>query len=83
MSLTDDDLWDMSDEDLESAYKNATAESQSPDTGIEENFDAEEVDNDLEEINDGPEQLEDNLEDSNHDTSDEVEAEEVEAEDDL
>ena len=83
MSLTDDDLWDMSDEDLEAAYKNATAESQSPDTDMEEDSSVEEVDNDLEEIDDGPEQLEDNLEDSDHDSTPEVEAEEVGAEDDF
>jgi hypothetical protein len=83
MSLTDDDLWDMSDEDLEAAYKNATAESQSPDTDIEEDSNIEEVDNDLEEIDDGPEQLEDDLEDSDHDSTPEVEAKEVGAEDDF
>jgi hypothetical protein len=72
----EDDLWDMSDEALEAAYKEAQAESQSPDTGIDDETYTEE-------INDGPEQLEDDLEDSSHDTSTETETEEVDAEDDL
>jgi YHS domain-containing protein len=71
----EDDLWDMSDEALEAAYKEAQAESQSPDTGIDDETYTEE-------INDGPEQLEDDLEDSSHDTSTETETEEVDAEDD-
>lgn len=33
---SEDDLWDMSDEDLEKAFKEANAELDSPDTGIEQ-----------------------------------------------
>lgn len=84
---TEDDLWDMSDEALEAAYKEAQAQSQSPDTSIEQEQESitEEVSNDLDEEqednNDGPEQLEDDLEDSGHDTSPEDETDDVEAED--
>jgi hypothetical protein len=86
MSINEDDLWDMSDEDLENAYKEAQAASESPQTSMEEenpqeeeNIDSEESE---EEINDGPEQLEDeDLRDSGHDTSDEPDTEEVVTED--
>jgi hypothetical protein len=100
--MQEEDLWDMSDEDLEAAFKESKAAEQSPDTDYEaeqsanEDIDAseqstEETDADEEvsldgdaddEIDDGPEQPEDNLEDSGHNTSDDSETEEDEAEDD-
>lgn len=85
----DDDLWDMSDDELEAAFKEAQASEQSPDTDLEasvseefeeqessfEDFDSEE------EIDNGPDQPEDELEESGHDTSDEADAEEALEED--
>ncbi len=44
MSIKDDDLWDMSDEDLEAAFKDAN--SQDPDPVVEEDVDDSEVDTD-------------------------------------
>ena len=99
----EDDLWDMSDEELEAAFKEALANDSSPDTDLEEeipaeefeesensveeadeevSLDEEELGDTEEEFDNGPEQPEDELEDSGHDTSDESETEEVEEEDD-
>ena len=43
MSVHEDDLWDMSDEDLEAAFKEANAQEESPETEIEEASTTEEV----------------------------------------
>lgn len=90
--MQEDDLWDMSDDDLEAAFKEAQASEQSPDTDIEhQEFDASEIpdeevalDDEVteEEIDNGPEQPEDELEDSGHDTSDEPETDVAAEEDD-
>ena len=59
---TEDQLWSMSDDELEAAFKEASAQEQSPETAIEEEYEEEyeEVD-DLEQPTDG--------EDSDDDTS--------------
>ena len=104
--MKEEDLWDMSDDDLEAAFKEAQASEQSPDTdyeaeqsatseldesepSTEETADGDEeavLDDDTaeeeEEIDGGPEQLEDDLEDSGHDTSDDSTTDEVTDEDD-
>lgn len=90
--MQEDDLWDMSDDDLEAAFKEAQASEQSPDTDIEhQEFDASEISDEEvtlddevteEEIDNGPEQPEDELEDSGHDTSDEPETDVAAEEDD-
>lgn len=89
--MRDEDLWDMSDDDLEAAFRDAQASQRSPDTDIEEEnsgssesdisdtFETEDSDEIIED--DGPEQPEDDLEDSGHDTSDESDSEEVTDED--
>jgi hypothetical protein len=93
--MRDEDLWDMSDEELEAAFKEAQASELSPNTDLEENQVLEEFpesepsteDTDEEvEIEDGPEQLEAEdedleLEDSGHDASDESDTDEVADED--
>jgi hypothetical protein len=95
--MNDNDLWDMSDEELEAAFKEAQASDASPDTAMEldapnEEFtesepSMEEADEEVsfdedEEIDNGPEQPEeDDLEDSGHDTSDESTEDEVADED--
>jgi len=84
------DLWDMSDEELEAAFKEAQANQDSPDTDLEAEMPQEEYEEAAsdyeeaaeEEFDDGPEQPEDELEDSGHDTSDESETDEFEEEDD-
>lgn len=85
------DLWDMSDEELEAAFKEAQANQESPDTDLEAEMPEEEFNEDAdlyeeepaeEEFDDGPEQPEDDLEDSGHDTSDESDTDEAEEEDD-
>ena len=82
--MRDADLWDMSDAELEAAFKEAQASAQSPDTDLEQAPELEEFtesdpsmeDADEEvEFEDGPEQSEDEdenleLEDSGHDASD-------------
>lgn len=86
--MNEDDLWELSDDELEGAYKEALAETSSPDTDIEQEFaDAEtstvddETDSEEEEDLDldGPDQPEDDeqLEESGHDASDETDAEDV------
>jgi uncharacterized membrane-anchored protein YhcB (DUF1043 family) len=40
---TEDQLWDMSDEDLETAFKEASAQEQSPETEVENNSTNEEI----------------------------------------
>lgn len=84
--MREEDLWDMDDDALEAAFKEAQASQQSPNTDIEESsasddFDNEESEDAIDEVvettDDGPEQPEDDLEDSGHDTGDESEAEEV------
>lgn len=78
----EDDLYDMSDEELEAAFKEAKADlgSDFSDTSDEETNDTNEdleTDEVLEDLEDDSEQLE---EDSDHDTSDESEDESEEAE---
>jgi len=80
--MTDDNVWDMSDEELEAAFKEAKATEASPDIDLEQEQDVstddvEEQDIDTstddveyEEIEDGPEQSD---EDSDHDASEEDE----------
>ena len=90
--MKEEDLWDMSDEDLEAAFKEVKASEQSPNTDIEEEAPAgssdtsdtlgeEDSEETLEEFDedtdDGPEQPEDDLEDSGHDTSDESDTDAV------
>jgi hypothetical protein len=95
--MREEDLWDMSDEELAKAFKEAQASEDSPETDLEEDQVLEEfaesdssteevgedVEEDEEENENGPEQLEDDddLEDSGHDASDESEADEVAEED--
>lgn len=92
--MREEDLWDMSDDELEAAFKEAQAQSLSPNTDLEaesETFveETDVVDEEValddgaeEEIDSGSEQLEDEmLEDSDHDTSDESESEAVAEED--
>lgn len=88
--ITDDNVWDMSDEELDAAFKEAKAAEASPDMDMEQdtvsNTDVEEQDVDDsadevefdEEIEDDPEQPE---EDSDHDTSEETD-EKVDSEED-
>lgn len=82
-----EDLWDMSDDELEAAFKEAQASEQSPDTDldgiqeeVEEDFEEEFEDNE-QEVGDGPEQPE-NDEDSDHDTSEDVDEVDATEEDD-
>jgi hypothetical protein len=95
--MREEDLWDMSDDELERAFKEAQAVEDSPVTDMElgaptEEFDEsepsmEETDYEEEEVSledaedNGPEQPEDDLEDSDHDASDESETDEVADED--
>lgn len=74
MNYTDDQLSDMSDEELERVYKDSVVDTNSPDTDIEEEYD-----NSDEELEDGSEQPEDT--DSDHDASDEDDEEVVTEED--
>lgn len=91
--MNENELWDMSDEELEAAYKEALAQESSPDTDLENEQDAfvesEETDvnpdevvdldeGDETDLDDGPDQPE---EESGHDTSDELATDEVEDED--
>lgn len=94
--MREDDLWDMSDDDLEAAFKEAQASQESPDTTLEAETlpepdfqESEDLDEEValddeateDEFDDGPEQPEDDLEDSGHDTSDESETDDVTEED--
>ena len=90
--MRDEDLWDMSDAELEAAFKEAQANAQSPDTDLEqapeleeftESDDSEENADEEVEIEDGPEQSEDDkdLGDSGHDASDESETDDAADED--
>lgn len=84
--MNEDDLWDMSDEDLENAYKEALTQSKSPETDIETNNDNEEEletvdDSAVDDDENGSEQPEDLLEDSDHDAGEETEVEESTEED--
>jgi len=94
--MREDDLWDMSDDDLEAAFKEAQASQESPDTTLEAETlpepdfqESEDLDEEValddeatkDEFDDGPEQPEDDLEDSGHDTSDESETNDVTEED--
>ena len=80
--MDDDQLWDMPDEELEKAFKEAKAQENSPETELESNDptnESEEVgEEEEEEILDGSDQPEEDLEESDHDASDEDEAEEPE-----
>ncbi len=93
--MNDNELWDMSDDELEAAYKEALVQESSPDTDLENEQDTfvepetsdedpgEEVDLDEvdeTDLNDGPDQPE-NDEESGHDTSDELDTDEVTDED--
>ena len=91
--MNEDALFDMSDEELEAAFKEAVANDNSPDTEIEETvetlndtsadkeFDESEnstEETDEEDVNeDGSDQPEDLLEESDHDSSDETETTDV------
>jgi hypothetical protein len=88
--MTEDELYDLSDEELEAAFKEAKAAQASPDIDLDEDQATAEVEEDLgevddsedeidldEELNDDPEQSDADSED--HDTSEE---EEVEADSD-
>jgi len=91
MANQEDDLWDMSDEDLEAAFKTATAEDTSTEELPVDEESADEVSDDVEDadeeidVDDTEEDLEDkesgdedpDVEDSDHDTSDEPGSEEV------
>jgi len=94
--IPEDDLWDMSDSDLEAAFKAATAQQNSPDTDIEEEEvssaedtntadeefdDSDNSDESNEEETDGSDQPEDLLEESDHDASDESNKDEVDEDD--
>ena len=70
---TEDQLWSMSDDELEAAFKEASAQEQSPETAIEEEYkeEYEEVD-DLEQPTDG----EDSDDDTSSDDNEEEEFEE-------
>lgn len=97
--MNEDQLWDMSDEELEAAFKNAVASGETledvsqeeeifneSETSYEEPDLDKEVATDTEEVEvdeDGPEQPEEDLEDSDHNASDEADEEEVSEEDDL
>jgi hypothetical protein len=79
--MREEDLWDMSDEDLEAAFKAASyPDDQTTDTeefnesslSAEDGFDEDVSLDDTDDIDDGPEQPE---EDSGHDTSEETNAE--------
>ena len=93
--FTEEDLFDLSDEDLEAAFKEAKASADSPDTDLEDEIDdsTESVDQNDEttdeeeaeeeeevELEDGSEQPEDDEEDSDH-NSDESDNEETAEED--
>jgi hypothetical protein len=88
----DDELFAMSDEDLEAAYRAAIADQNSPETAIEEStreefvteteapeeYLQEETATEVDEEEDGPDQPEGELEESDdHDASDEPETDEV------
>jgi len=89
--MSDKDLWDMSDEELENAFREAQASEASPETDMELEAPTEEFEESdpsmeeetEEEFDDGPEQPEDDLEDSGHDASDESTEDEVAEEDSL
>lgn len=91
MNPHEDDLWDMSDEDLEAAFK---AANQDPDPIVEDNDElpsTDEVDEVLDDVDDSDEEIdvddteeeeleigdEDPIKDSDHDTSDKSETEDV------
>lgn len=82
--MNDTDLWDMSDNDLEAAFKEAQAIMNSPDTDLEESFSSSDS-NDTEDLDNGTEQPEDILEDSDQDedTSETKENEETVPEESL
>lgn len=97
MSNNEDDLWDMDDDALEAAFKEVKSQERSPETEIEEQaevtnsaeeeFEESETvdeldsDSDNENIEDGSEQPEDLLEDSDHDASTESDDDDEEADD--
>lgn len=73
MSKHDDDLWDMSDDALDAAYKEAKAEENSPDTDIEQEAAAEELDTASTDVDEELEELDDSEnEDANEDTNEEI-----------
>lgn len=89
--MNDNELWDMSDDELEAAYKEALAQESSPETdldaaqdtyvdpdmsGEEDDLDSVEEETDLD---NGPDQPADT--ESGHDTSDELETDDAEDED--
>lgn len=73
MAYSEEDLWEMSDEDLQKAFKEAKAQELSPETGYEEDV----VETDDEEVD-----LEQPDEDSDYETSSDEEVE-VDTEDDV
>lgn len=92
MDVNDDNLWDMSDDELEAAFKEAQADETSPDTTFEEDSDslaeasitedAAESDDFADEFSDGSEQSdEDASEDSDHEDSSEEGEDEADTED--
>lgn len=89
---TEDELWDLSEEELEAAFKEAVAQGNSPETDLEsedevvtsdeeDSFDEADnsaVEEEEDEVLDGPDQPEVTLEESGHNTSDESNTDEVE-----
>ena len=76
--LTEEQLWDMSDEDLEAAFKEAVAQEQSPDDSFEEEEIEETIDEDS--VEDLEQPIDD--EDSDDDTSSEEEEDDTEFDED-
>lgn len=78
--MTEDQMWNMSDEELEAAFSNAKADFDSPETGVEEEMTNELVDEDVELTTD-EEDLEQPLEDSDDDLDMDATEEETLSED--
>lgn len=86
--MTDEQIWDMSDEELEAAFRNAKAEGISPDLGIESDVDDEVevdgVDNTEDEeieVDDLEQPVEDSDDDASSDEDEEEESEDESEED--
>lgn len=87
--MREEDLWDMSDDELEAAFKEAQAYDRSPDTDLEteteistEETALDDVEEEFDNGSDQPEDDDVSLEESDHDTSDESDTDEVTEEDD-
>ncbi|MGD8305078.1 MAG: hypothetical protein PVF17_00355 [Ignavibacteria bacterium] len=79
-NYTDDQLWNMSDDELEAAFKEASAQEQSPETAIEEDFEDIEVEEETDSTEDLEQPIDD--EDSDDDTSSDDDDEEEDSEED-